>query len=160
MMPLILEHVKAPTEDARALIGELDAVLSGPYPPEQRHGLSIDRVFQPHVLFFIAFLDGRPAGCGGVAFDDGFAEVKRMYVRPHARGQGVAQAILARLEEESATRGITRLALETGNAQHAAMRMYERAGFTRCSAFGSYIAMPPNATARSVFFEKHIGAHS
>ncbi len=156
-MSIILEHIQTPTDDARALIGELDAELSGPYAPEQRHGLSIERVFQSSVLFFIARLDGRAVGCGGVAFEAGFAEVKRMYVRPGARGRGVARAILARLEEEARARGVTRIVLETGDAQKAAIRFYERAGFTRCASFGAYMSMPPCAIDRSVFFKKGIG---
>ena len=86
-------------------------------------------MFQPAVLFFIARLDGQPVGCGGVAFEAGFAEVKRMYVRPAARGRSVARTILARLEEEALARGVTRLVLETGDAQQAAIRFYEHAGF-------------------------------
>ena len=124
--------------------------------PEQRHGLNIDAIFQPHIAFFIARLDGEPVGCGGIAFEDGFAELKRMYVRPAARGCGVARAIVSRLEEEARRRGISRLTLETGDAQIAAMRFYERAGFTRCGAFGDYAKMPPPAIVRSVFLEKRI----
>ena len=156
-MSIELEFLSSPTDDARALIGELDAELSGPYAPDQRHGLSLARVFQSGVLFFVARLEGEAVGCGGVAFDDGFAEVKRMYVRPIARGRGVARALLRRLEREAASRGVTRLTLETGDAQEAALRLYERAGFTRCAAFGAYAAMPPRAVEHSVFFEKRIG---
>lgn len=156
-MVLVIEHVESPTEDARVLIGELDAELGGAYAPEQRHGLSVAGVFRPGVLFFVARSGGEAVGCGGVAFEDGFAEVKRMYVRPRARGRGVAPAILARLEQEARARGVARLALETGDAQHAAIRFYERAGFTRCPAFGAYAAMPPGAVERSVFFKKRIG---
>jgi hypothetical protein len=47
--------------------------------------------------------------------------------------------------------------LETGDAQHAAIRLYERAGFTRCGAFGAYAEMSPEATKRSLFFDKAIG---
>jgi putative acetyltransferase len=156
-MSLVVEQVAAPTDDARALVGELDAELAGPYAPEQRHGFDLARLFRPGVLFFVARLDGDAVGCGGVAFDDGLAEVKRMYVRPAARGRGVAGAVLTRLEEEARAHGVTRLALETGDAQLAALRFYERAGFTRCAAFGAYAAMPPRAVERSVFFEKAIG---
>ena len=156
-MPLVIEHVEQPTEDARALIAELDAELDAIYVPEERHGLSVERVFRPGVLFFVARLDGEPVGCGGVAFEDGLAEVKRMYVRPRARGGGVGRAILARLEEEARGRGLRRLILETGDAQDAAMRLYERAGFARCGPFGAYLAMSPEAIARSVFFDKDIG---
>lgn len=155
-MSLMLEQIAAPTDDVRMLIGELDAELSGAYAPEQRHGFSLARLFQPGVLFFLARLDGDPVGCGGVAFEDGLAEVKRMYVRPQARGRGIAQTILARLETEARARGTTRLVLETGDAQHAAVRFYKRAGFTRCAAFGVYATMPQPAIEHSVFFEKRI----
>jgi len=153
---LLIEHIPAPTDDVRTLIGELDAELHAAYSAEQRHGLDIERIFQPNVTFFVARLDGEAVGCGGIAFDDGFAELKRMYVRPTARGSGAAQAILGRLEEEARSRGVKRVKLETGDAQRTAIRFYERAGFTRCGAFGAYAAMPPDAIVRSVFFEKTI----
>ena len=156
-MPVVVEHVAAPTDDARTLIGELDAELNADYPPEQRHGFSIERVFQPDVMFFVARDGVGPLGCGGVAFqDDGAAEVKRMYVRPSARRRNVGAAILARIEAEARQRGATRLVLETGDIRHAAIAFYERAGFTRCGAFGAYATMPPRAVERSVFFEKRI----
>lgn len=151
-----VERLEAPTDDARALVDELEAELSAEYPPENRHGFDINRLFRPGVLFFVARMDGRPVGCGGVAFEDGFAELKRMYVRPEARGRNVAAAILARLEAEARSRGVTRLTLETGDAQRRAIRFYERSGFRRCAAFGKYALMPPGSVGRSVFFEMHI----
>lgn len=156
-MTLVIEQVEAPTDDARLLVGELDVELNAAYPPEQRHGFTLARLFQPGVLFFMARLDGDPVGCGGIASEAGFAEVKRMYVRPAARGRGVAGAILARLEAEARARGVRRLTLETGDVQQAAIRFYVRSGFTRCAAFGGYTAMPPGAVERSVFFEKTLG---
>ena len=156
-MSLLIEHVATPTGEVCLLIGELDAELNGSYRPDQRHGLSLDRVFQPGVVFFVARRDGEAVGCGGVAVQEGRAELKRMYVRPHARGCRVAGAILARLEEEARRRGVSRLVLETGDVQHAALRFYEREGFRRCEAFGAYATMPPEAVERSVFFEKWIG---
>jgi len=155
-MLIALEHVTSATPEARELIGELDAELAGPYSAEQRHGLSIERVFQPHVMFFVARLNGEAVGCGGIAFEDGLAEVKRMYVRPDARGRGVAAAIVTRLEAEARARGVGRIALETGDAQGAAMKFYERVGFTKCGAFGAYAAMPAEAVVRSVFFDKSV----
>jgi putative acetyltransferase len=154
---LTVEHVPSPTAHARALIDELDAELNADYPPEQRHGYSVDRAFQPDVLFFIARLDAEPAGCGAIALADGYAEVKRMYVRPHARGRNVAKAILERLEREARARNVARLVLETGDVRHAAMRFYEREGFTRCAAFGPYLNLPARSIERSVFYEKRLG---
>src|SRR4051812_35174217 len=116
-MSIELHLVNQPTPDVQLLISELDAELAGPYPPENRHGLNLSRLFQPHILFFIARIDSAPAGCGGIAFEDGFAELKRMYVRPEFRGRGVAGAIITRLEAEARQRKIHRLHLETGDAQ-------------------------------------------
>jgi putative acetyltransferase len=157
-MSLTLELVRTPTDEARGLIESLEAELAGNYDAEQRHGYSVERVFQPNILFFIARLDDHAAGCGAIAFEGGIAEVKRMYVRPQTRGAGVGRAILARLEEEALARGVDRLVLETGDVLHPAIRMYERAGFTRCAAFGPYVAMPSEAIARSVFMEKRLTA--
>jgi putative acetyltransferase len=156
-MALTLELTQSPTDDARMLIEEMEAQLGADYRAEQRHGYSVDRIFQPNVLFFIARLDGEAVGCGGIAFEDGFAELKRMYVRPHKREQGIGRAILARLEEAAGARGVDRMVLETGDVLHPAIRLYEQAGFTRCEAFGSYVAMPPPSIQRSVFMEKWLG---
>jgi putative acetyltransferase len=154
---LQIEAVLTATDDVRVLIGELEAVLAAEYPPEQRHGLSLDAIFQPHVRFFVARLHRVAAGCGGVALFSDFAEVKRMYVRESARGQGTADAILARIEAEVRAAGLSVLRLETGVRQVAAMRFYARAGFRECPAFGAYVSMPPQSIATSVFFEKRLG---
>lgn len=149
-------QVSSPTEEVRALIAALEDDLAAGYPPEQRHGLSLDAIFQPHIRFFLARRDGAAVGCGGVALFDGFAELKRMFVLPSARGSGVVQALLQRLEAEAA--GLPWLRLETGDVQHAAIRAYERAGFRRCGSFGAYASMPAGAIATSVFMEKPVSA--
>lgn len=73
-----IEFALTATEDVRALVDELEAVLASEYTPEQRHGLALDALFQPHIRFFLATLRGQAVGCGGVALFDDFAEVKRM----------------------------------------------------------------------------------
>jgi putative acetyltransferase len=151
-----IEVAQAATDEVRLLIGELEAVLAAVYPPEQRHGLSLDAIFQPHVRFFLARLHGAAVGCGGVALFPDYAEVKRMYVRDTARGQGIADAILAHIEQEVRSAGLSVLRLETGVRQVAAMRLYARAGFCECPAFGDYALMAPQSTATSVFFEKRV----
>jgi len=151
---LTLDPIHAADDDVRDLVGELDAALSAAYAPEQRHGLSLEAIFQPHVRFFVARLEGAALGCGGVALFADFAEVKRMYVRPAARGAGIARAILARLESEARTAGLPVLRLETGDEQHEALRLYRRYGFTDCPPFGAYASMAPHAIATSVFLEK------
>lgn len=154
MHGVTIEAAGAATDELRELIGELDRTLGAEYAPEQQHGLTLEGIFQPHVRFFIARLDGYAVGCGGVALFENFGEVKRMYVRPEARGRGVADALLSRIEAEAREAGLGVLRLETGDKQAAAMRLYDRAGFRPCAAFGDYALMPPYAIATSVFLEK------
>jgi putative acetyltransferase len=155
---ITVELVPNATDDARALIGELDQILSAEYTPEQRHGLALDAIFTPDFQFFVARLNGVAVGCGGVAFFADFAEVKRMYVRNVARGRGVAQALLARIEKEARNSGFVVLRLETGVRQMAALSFYRRAGFQPCAGFGAYASMAPQAIATSVFLEKQLPA--
>jgi putative acetyltransferase len=152
-----VELAPSETDEVRRLISELDQTLAANYRPEERHGVPLDALFQPHIRFFLARLDGAAVGCGGVAFFPGFAEVKRMYVRDIARRRGVAQAMLNRIEAEVHEAGVAVLRLETGTHQEAAIQLYLRAGFQRCAAFGEYADMAPAAIGTSVFFEKRLG---
>jgi putative acetyltransferase len=145
-----IERVRAATPEVRALIEELDRELSEHYAPEQRHGLALDAIFEPHLRFLVARLGGVAVGCGGIALFPDFAEVKRMYVRTGARGRGVADAILARLAADAMEAGVPVLRLETGAHQAAAIRFYRRCGFE------PYSSMPPQAVATSVFLEKRL----
>ena len=154
-MAVTIERVEAPTDEIRQLLAELDDALSG-YLPEQRHALSLGRLLEDNVRFFAARLDGVAVACGGVAFYDGFAEVKRMFTRPAARRKGVAAALLRRLEDEARAAGHTVLRLETGVHQVEAIRFYEREGFERCDAFGDYLGLSPQAIETSVFYEKSV----
>jgi putative acetyltransferase len=157
-MHIRIDQVATPTEEVRALLGELDAALSGPYTADQRHALPIEQLFTPGIRFFVAHADGTAVSCGGVALLDGYAELKRMYARPEVRGRGVAKALLRRLEAETHAAGTSLLRLETGLHQKAAMRFYEREGFRRCEAFGYYLTLPPHAIETSIFYEKTIAA--
>jgi putative acetyltransferase len=153
---LTIERVWVATDEIRQLVAELDRALSGPYLPEQHHALSFERLFDSNVRFFAARVDGVAVGCGGVAFYDDFAEVKRMFTQPTARRHGVATAVLRHLEGEAKRAGYSVLRLETGTYQAEAIQFYVRAGFERCDAFGEYVAMSPQAIETSVFYEKSI----
>ena len=146
-----------PTTDVGALVDALNHDLAQHYAPEQQHGLALEAIFQPSIRFFVATLDGEAVGCGGIALCDGYAEIKRMYVRETARRSGVADALMARLEAEARSAGLARLLLETGNAQVAALDFYRRCGFVPTESFGPYAALPPHSIATSIFMEKRLG---
>ncbi len=151
---IIVECVLEPTADAVALIAELDQVLGAVYEPEQRHGLSVEQVFQPNVRFFVARIGDTAVGCGAVALFEDYAEVKRMYTREAARGQGVGKALLAKIETEARAAGKPMLLLETGTLQAAAIGLYEGSGFRACGPFGHYAELAPHRIATSLFYEK------
>ena len=153
-MEINVERALTPTPELTEIVGELDAVLGALYSAEQRHGLRIEQLFEPNIRFFLAYADGAPAGCGGVALFGTYAEIKRMYTREAVRGQGVAKTLLARLEREARDAGTPVLRLETGTYQDAAIGLYERCGFRRCAAFGHYASLPPHRTEMSIFYEK------
>ncbi len=153
---IVIEHVASPTPEAAALITELDEVLGAVYEAEQRHGLSVEQVFAPNVRFFVARIGGTAVGCGAVALFDAYAEVKRMYTREAARGQGVGKAILVRLAAEAGAEGKPMLYLETGIYQVAAIGLYEGFGFQRCGAFGHYAALEAHRIAASIFYKKSL----
>lgn len=155
-MNVVFEHLERATDEARVLLDELDAELDGAHPAECSHALNISEVFQPRIRFFIVRLDGQAMGCGAVARDDGFAELKRMFIRPTFRGRGLVQLLLVRLEGEARAQGFLLLRLETGDRLKAALLAYERAGFARCPAFGEYTTKSPHTISQSVFFEKQI----
>jgi len=153
---IAIEQLTALTPEAAALLAELDRDLGSSYSAEQQHGLRPEALFQPHVHFFLARVDGTALGCGGVALYDGFAEVKRMFTDQAARGRGVAKAILTQLETVARDAGMALLRLETGVHQHDAIAFYERMGFRECGAFGDYAAMTPSMIETSVFYEKRL----
>jgi putative acetyltransferase len=140
--------------DARRLIAALDAHLASRYPPEQRFGPNLKPAHLGPGLgtFVIARTDGRAIGCGALRLlDETTAEVKRMYVEPELRGQGISREILNHLESAAATLGAHRLVLETGVYQEEAIGLYLQAGFTLIDCWGEYSTSPT-----SVCYEKQL----
>jgi putative acetyltransferase len=78
VQPMAIDQALSPTDEVRTLVGELEALLAADYTPEQRHGLSVEALFRPHLRFFVARMAGAAVGCGGVALFPDFAEVKRL----------------------------------------------------------------------------------
>jgi putative acetyltransferase len=153
-MNITVEQIVQATPEVRDLIGELNDVLGAAYEADQRHGLSVEQLFESHVRFFLARLENLAVGCGGVALFDDYAEVKRMYTRPAARGRGVGKALLRRIEDEAREANKSVLRLETGTYQQEAVGLYERMGFRPRGPFGPYAAMPACNVETSLFFEK------
>lgn len=135
-----------------ALIADLDAYQLTLYPPESVYALDLASLLQPHVKFAVArTADQAIVGCAAVVLNPGFGEVKRMYVKPAARGLGAAKRLMALLEQAARDAACPLMALETGPAQPEAIALYARQGFERCGPFGDYRDDP-----LSVFMQKRL----
>jgi GNAT superfamily N-acetyltransferase len=151
-MSAIITAERPDTADSITLITELEAHLEPLYPRQSRHGLSVDRLLAEAVAFFLLRSDGMPAACGGVKLvGTDYGELKRMYVRPRFRGQGLGTLMLDHLAHYTRAQGVGLLRLETGIHQRAAIRLYEGAGFRRIPPFGPYTDDP-----LSLYFEKRL----
>ena len=147
---VVISLERPDSEDAIALITELEAHLDPLYPTESRHGYSVEKLLRTGVSFFVIRDHDALIGCGGVQFfGTEYAEIKRMYIRPQFRGRGFARLMLDHLSEHSRSNGINVLRLETGIHQHAAIALYESAGFQSIPPFGEY---KPDPLSR--FYEK------
>lgn len=87
----------------------------------------------------IAYVHQIPVGCGGFKpYDQTTAEIKRMYVKPEYRGQGIARRIIAELERWTQERGFSTVILETGRKQAEAIRLYTQNGYRQIENYAPY----------------------
>ena len=125
--------------DALALRDELRREL------DERYGGDLEPGQKPNAedvtVFVVAREDGQALGCGALrSLGEPVVEIKRMYVRPAARGRGVGAAILADLEARAVALGFRVVRLETGPLQPEAIGLYERVGYRQIPCFGAYAA--------------------
>jgi len=142
-MPVTIAAERPDTLDAAALINELQTHLESFYPPESRHGFSVEKLIAQGVAFFVLRLDGQAAGCGGILLvRKEYGEIKRMYVRPEFRGREYGKRLMDHLAAHATSHGVVLLRLETGIHQQAAIRLYEGYGFRRIPPFPPYFEDP------------------
>lgn len=129
--------------DALAMIRELDAYLLQLYPSENVYILDLSKLTAENGLFLVGYLAEEPVACGAIVkLADSIGEIKRVYVRPETRGQGLSKQVMARLEAEARNMGLHTLRLETGDGQPEALGLYHRLGYRRIPNFGEYIGDP------------------
>lgn len=134
------------------LIGELNDELDAMYPEPGANHFALPTAD----VFLVAWQpdagDGshdaeRAVGCGAVrVIEAGVGELKRMYVRPEARGRRVGGMILTALETSARGLGCHRLVLETGKRQNEAMSLYLRHGFAEIPCWGEYLDSAATST--------------
>jgi putative acetyltransferase len=164
MSAIDIERQELTSDVARTLIGALNAELSARYPEPGATHFNLDpgEVAPGAGIFLVVRRLDRPIGCGAMRWlrepsavrelGPRVGELKRMYVAPDVRGQGIGLALLIRLEDEARALGLTRLVLETGTRQTEALALYRNAGFTSIPPYGEYGA----STDTSVCLSKEL----
>lgn len=103
-----------------------------------------------HVV--IAYKNKNAVGCGAFKIHDGnFVEIKRMFVSPEGRRNGIASKILIELENWAKELKFDKCILETGKQQPEAVELYKNSNYTITENFGMY-----ENVENSVCFEKFL----
>lgn len=151
MTQILIKPLSPDDEAASKFIAALDAYQLSLYPPESNHLDGLDELSRPNVFFIGAFVEGKLAGIASVKKLDGYGEIKRLYVPPESRGQGLAVLLIQTLEQHLIQYGLFVARLETGTLQPEAIGLYQRLGYQAIGPFGQYSHDP-----LSVFMEKDL----
>lgn len=82
-------------------------------------------------VFLVGEVNSRICGMFGLeTAAPGIAELRRMYVDPDRRGEGLGRTLLSHAEAEARRGGFTQLILSTSELQPAALGLYRASGFT------------------------------
>ncbi|MGI6153620.1 MAG: GNAT family N-acetyltransferase [Christensenellaceae bacterium] len=87
----------------------------------------------------IGYVNAAPVCCGALRMHDKkTAELKRVYVSPSCRRQGLARRVVAALEELAAHNGAHTILVETGAEMADATALYKSLGYSLIENFGPY----------------------
>jgi len=96
-------------------------------------------------------------GLSGVAMlvdrGDGLCEIKRVFVDPSAAGAGIGRALVEAMMQTARAAGHRRMVLDTMAPLTAAIRLYDRLGFTPCPPFYD---LPPDRAGYVLFFGRDL----
>jgi putative acetyltransferase len=129
------------SEESQSIVREHMAGMLANTPIESVHALPLDKLRQPNITFWTAWIGSELCGCGALqTLDAVHGEVKTMRTRAKFLRKGVGQAVLSHIVNHATDTGIKRLSLETGSSDVflAARAMYLNNGFGICGPFGDY----------------------
>ncbi len=137
-------HTDGNNSDFVALCAMLDNNLNELVGGEAQRKQYIQYNTLEHIHDVILIYDGSlPIACGSFKhYDDGIAEIKRVFLRKEYRGRGISKQLMLALEEKAKIRGYTSLILETGKPLAAAIGLYQKMGFHPIENYGQYKGMP------------------
>lgn len=115
-------------EQYMALVRERSRIED--FAPVERIFATADVFAAPDAAWLVAYVDGEPAGCGGLrTLAPGVGEVKRMFVAARARGHGLGRRLLRTLESRAAAAGHERVRVLTTPMLSEACALYAAEGY-------------------------------
>jgi DNA-binding MarR family transcriptional regulator len=136
---IVFQELDPRSEPARYCLGEYYAELARRFENGFEVSLSRDPdaqdMIRPRGSFIVALSDGLPIGCVGLKGGANYAEIKRLWIAPSARGLGLAKRLMAKIEDIARDLGITTLRLDTNRALPEAIALYSNSGWTEIDRF-------------------------
>ncbi|MDA9549813.1 DNA-binding MarR family transcriptional regulator/GNAT superfamily N-acetyltransferase [Bradyrhizobium sp. USDA 3397] len=149
-----LDEMDPRCEQARYCLGEYYAELGRRF--SQGFDVSLSRdpdandMRRPRGTFLVAMSDTLPIGCVGLkGTDHGYAEIKRLWVAPAARGLRLGRRLMDAAESAAREFGIALLRLDTNSALPEAGRLYRSTGWREIPRFN-------DDPYPDLFFEKRL----
>jgi ribosomal protein S18 acetylase RimI-like enzyme len=116
---------------------ELDSRFDQGFDPALSISADAHELSMPNGVVVVAVMNSGPVGCGALKLHPGWAELKRMWIKPDARGMRLGSRILEKLEQlaRAANAGVIRL--ETNKNLAEAISLYKKSGYSEVEAFNS-----------------------
>ena len=113
----------------------------------------LDKFMPPLGRLLLAYSENRLVGIACLkALTPDIGEIKRMYVRPGNRKQGLGRALLNRLLGEAGQIGYKRVRLDSAPFMIEAYNLYRTSGFTEIDAYEG-IEVPKELHGHWIFME-------
>ncbi len=92
------------------------------------------RATDPNGITYFAFVDGEPCGMAACVLTELGAEMLAVWVAPHHRRQGVAEAMVDYAQAWTLARGVDQLVVGVYTDNAGAIALYRRVGFVETGA--------------------------
>jgi GNAT superfamily N-acetyltransferase len=150
VIPITITAESVDTSGAQAIVYAASDELQQRYvgDGDNKH-LNLEELLPPSGLFLVARHERQLVGGIGLRSigdaDLHYAEIKRLWVRPDLRREGIGLTLMNEIERHAKELGHTMLFLETGPAQPEALALYRTYGWTEIEQYPSGVFSHPRA---------------